>query len=101
MTAPDDPKDEALKRLDDRLDALAASQTRKRVSFEAGGSGAASRLVAELVGSVLTGLGAGYGLDRFAGSSPFGLIAGLLIGAVVGVILGVRAASRASGSDGS
>ena len=36
MTAPDDPKDEALKRLDDRLDALAASQSRKRVSFEAG-----------------------------------------------------------------
>ena len=53
------------------------------------------------MGSVLTGLGAGYGLDRFAGTTPFGLIAGLLIGAVVGVILVVRSASRASGADGS
>jgi len=96
MTAPEDPTEEALRRLDDRLGALEASQTRKAVSFEPGGSGAAYRLVAELVGGVLGGLGFGWLLDRFLHSSPFGLIGGVLIGAVVGVVLVVRSASAMS-----
>lgn len=96
MTAPDDPTDEALRRLDDRLGALEASQTRKVVSFEAGGSGAAYRLVAELVGGVLAGLGFGWLLDQFLHTTPFGLIGGVLIGAGVGVALVVRSATAMS-----
>ena len=96
MTAPEDPTEEALRRLDDRLGALEASQTRKVVSFEPGGSGAAYRLVAELVGGVLGGLGFGWLLDRFLHTAPFGLIGGVLIGAGLGVVLVVRSASALS-----
>ena len=96
MTAPEDPTEEALRRLDDRLGALEASQTRKVMSFEPGGSGAADRLVAELVGGVLGGLGFGWLLDRFLHTSPFGLIGGVLIGAGIGVALVVRSASAMS-----
>ena len=93
---PDDQTEEALRRLDDRIGALKASQTRKPVSFESGGSGAAYRLVAELVGGVLTGLGFGWLCDRFLHTTPFGLIAGTLLGAGIGVVLVVRSATAMS-----
>jgi len=93
---PNDPTGEAMKRLDDRLGALQASQTRTPVSFEHGGTGAAYRLVAELVGGVLTGLGFGWLFDRFLHTGPFGLIIGTLLGAGIGVVLVVRSASGMS-----
>jgi ATP synthase protein I len=96
MTAPEDPTDEAFRRLDDRIGALEASQVRKPLSFDAGGPGAAYRLVAELVGGVLAGLGFGWLLDRYLHTSPFGLIGGVLVGAGLGVVLVVRSASAMS-----
>jgi len=96
MAEPDETTTEALKRLDDRLGALKVSQTRERLQFEAGSSGAAYRLIAELVGGVLMGLGFGWLVDRFAHTTPFGLIGGLLIGAGASVFLVVRTASAMS-----
>lgn len=96
MAEPDETTTEALKRLDDRLGALKVSQSRERVSFQAGGSGAAYRLIAELVGGVLMGLGFGWLVDRFLHTTPFGLIGGLLVGAGASVFLVVRTASAMS-----
>jgi len=99
MTEPGEPIDEALRRLDDRLGALEASQSRTPVSFEAGGSGAGYRLVAELVGGVLVGLGFGWLFDRFFHTAPLGLLSGLLIGAGTAVFLVVRTATAMSDAE--
>lgn len=95
---PKPPTDEeALERLDKRLDALAARTTRKGgTGFSDEASGAGYRLVAELVSGVLGGLGLGWLVDRYAGTSPFGMISGLLLGTIAAVYLVVKAASRMS-----
>jgi ATP synthase protein I len=90
------PRDEAFKRLDDRLDALAASARREPRRFDMEGSGAGYRLIAELIGGVLAGLGLGWLVDRLAGTAPFGLISGVLIGAGTSVFLVARSAGRMS-----
>ena len=74
MSQSDDQREEALKRLDERLDAIETERTKSKPSF--GADKAASdgyRLLAELVGGVLGGLGLGWGFDRLAGTSPLGM----------------------------
>jgi ATP synthase protein I len=99
MAEPDETTKEALKRLENRLGALKASQTRERLQLQAGGSNAGYRLIAELVGGVLMGLGFGWLVDRFLHTTPFGLIGGLLIGAGASVFLVVRSASAMSDAE--
>ena len=93
------PRDEALKRFDQRLETLAASQSRapKGLAMESGAS-AGYKLIGELIGGVLTGLGLGWAVDRFAGTAPIGLIAGVLIGTGVSIFMVVRSAGRMSGA---
>jgi ATP synthase protein I len=94
---PKQPSDEeALARLGRRVDALEARTTRKRTGFSEEGSSVGYRMVAELVSGVLGGLGLGWLFDKYAGTRPWGLIAGVLLGTVAGVILVVKAASRLS-----
>jgi ATP synthase protein I len=94
---PKQPSDEeALARLGRRVDALEARTTRKRTGFSAEGSGAGYSMVAELVSGVLGGLGLGWLFDKYAHTSPFGLIVGVLLGTVAGVFLVVKTASRFS-----
>ena len=96
---PGVPRDEALKRFDDRYDALAASQQRVSKGHEMeSGAGAGYRLIGELIGGVLTGLGLGWVVDRFAGTTPWGLIGGMLIGTGVAIFIVVRSAGRMSGA---
>ncbi len=97
MSEPKASDDQALKRLSTRLDALAASSQRTPRRFDVeGGAGAGYRLIAELIGGVLVGLGLGWVLDRFAGTSPFGLIGGVLIGSGLSIFVVVRSAGRMS-----
>ena len=93
------PRDEALKRFDERYETLAAAQASapKGLGMESGAS-AGYRLIGELIGGVLTGLGLGWAVDRFAGTSPIGLIAGVLIGTGVAIFMAVRTAGRMSGA---
>jgi ATP synthase protein I len=49
------------------------------------------RLSTELVAGVLVGAGIGWGLDRWLGISPWGLIVFLLLGFAAGVLNVVRA----------
>lgn len=58
----------------------------------------AFRLASEFVAGILVGVGIGWGLDRLAGTSPWGLIGFLLLGFVAGVVNVVRSAGRMSAS---
>jgi ATP synthase protein I len=60
----------------------------------------AFRLASEFVAGVLVGAALGWGLDRVAGTSPWGLIGLLLLGFCAGVVNVVRAAGRMSTSSG-
>jgi ATP synthase protein I len=94
---PKQPSDEeALARLGRRVDALEARTMRKRAELSAEGSSAGYSMVAELVSGVLGGLGLGWLFDKYAHTSPFGLIVGVLLGTVAAVILVVKTASRLS-----
>jgi ATP synthase protein I len=95
---PKQPSDEeALARLSRRVDDLQARTTRRRTgSFSEGGAGAGYSMVAELISGVLGGLGLGWLFDRYAHTSPFGLITGVLLGTAAAVFLVVRTASRMS-----
>lgn len=62
----------------------------------------AFRLASEFVAGILVGVALGWGLDRVAGTSPWGLIGFLLLGFCAGVVNVVRASSRMAtpGRDG-
>jgi ATP synthase protein I len=93
MADPRTPHDEAFASLDKRLDDLDQTSRREPVRFDEG-SGAGYRVVGELIGGVLTGLGFGWLLDRIAGTNPWGLIGGMLIGTGVSIFLVARSAGR-------
>jgi ATP synthase protein I len=96
MPEPKDLRPDALQRLDERLEALRVRNERKPYRWD-DSSSAGYRLVAELIGGVLAGLGFGWLADRFLGSSPWGLIVGVLAGAGVSVFAVARSAGRMSG----
>jgi ATP synthase protein I len=50
------------------------------------------QLSSELVGGVVVGAGIGWGLDRWLGTSPWGLIVFVLLGFAAGVLNLMRAA---------
>ena len=82
MPKADEPNDKALQSLDARLDAFeakkAAEKPAQAATEKANQDG--YRLLADLIGGVLVGLGFGWLLDRYAHTSPWGLVGGLLIG---------------------
>ncbi len=99
MSEPPHPRDEALQRFDERYDAAVASGARVRKRYGADeGAGVGYRLIGEMVGGVLTGLGLGWLVDRIAGTAPFGLIGGVLIGTAASIYLVVRTAARMTAS---
>jgi len=96
MPHPDDPPDEALASLDQRLGAAEAAQARK-VSPDAHAAMAQGyRFVGEVVGGVLGGVGLGWLFDRFAHTQPWGVVAGLLIGTGISIFAAVSTAAKAS-----
>lgn len=58
----------------------------------AAGYGQALRLSSEFIAGVAVGAGLGWGVDRFVGTSPWGLIVFLLLGFGAGVLNVMRAA---------
>ena len=88
-----------LKRLGERLDQASRSsetssgprqQTNDTSAFARG-----FRLSSELVGGVLVGAGIGWLLDRWLGTTPWGLILFLLLGFAAGILNVMRAAGVA------
>ena len=92
MPKSDDRHDEAIKRLDQRLDQFTAGREQKNAYQGARSVSDGYRLLAELIGGVLGGLGFGWLFDRFLNTSPLGMICGLLIGLGVSVVVIVRQA---------
>lgn len=96
MPKPDESRD-GLKRLDKQLDAFEASRTTKPLSMGMGGSASEGfRLLGQILGGMLGGLGLGWFADRLAGTAPFGLLSGLLIGTALSVFVAVRTATAMS-----
>ncbi len=95
----DHERDAALERRRRELDQALAS---RRVGEPAGGTAAASsgatgygtalRLSSEFIAGIVVGAGLGWIVDRFAGTSPWGLIVFLLLGFGAGVLNVLRAA---------
>jgi ATP synthase protein I len=108
----DGPNSDAeLSRRLDRLSRELDAERRERAAAmppersEGPGYGQAVKLASEFVAGILVGVGIGWGLDRLAGTSPWGLIGFLLLGFCAGVLNVVRAAggmtAGAKKSDGS
>jgi ATP synthase protein I len=96
MPHPNDPPDEALRSLDQRLGAAEAARARKLSPDTHAAMAQGYRFVGEVVGGVLGGVGLGWLLDRFAGTAPWGLVGGLLIGAGLSIFVAVSTAAKAS-----
>jgi ATP synthase protein I len=97
MSQPDEESHEALRRLDQRLDAL-EGQRASKPNAEAGvaerGVGEGYRLLGEVIGGVLGGLGLGWAVDYFAHTTPFGMVVGLLLGTAASAYAAVKSAER-------
>ena len=97
MPKPDESSHRALRRLDKRLDAFEASRGAKPSLMGMGESGGEGfRLLGQLLGGVLGGLGLGWLVDRLAHTTPAGMVGGLLIGGGLSVYAAVRSASAVS-----
>jgi len=96
------PSDTELARRFDRLNRDLQAEKAERAAAErpprsdGAGMALAFRLAGEFVAGVLVGAALGWGLDRVAGTSPWGLIVLLLLGFCAGVLNVVRAAGRLS-----
>ena len=98
MPKADEPNDRASQSLDARIAAFEARKAAEkpiRAEHEKS-SQDGYRLLADLIGGVLAGLGLGWALDRFAGTEPWGMVGGLLIGMGFSIYLVVRKATKLS-----
>jgi ATP synthase protein I len=98
MPKADEPNDKAFQSLDARLDAFEAKKAAEqpvRAEHEKS-SQDGYRLLADLIGGVLVGLGFGWLLDLFAGTQPWGMVGGLLIGMGLAIFSVVRKATKLS-----
>ena len=94
MPRPDDQPEEALSRLGEELHAFETSRART-ASPEANRSiGEGYRLIAELIGGLLGGVGIGWLVDRLAHTAPWGIAIGVSVGAGFSVFMAVRTAAR-------
>ena len=93
MPEPDRTSREALDRLDEKLGSFEVSRRSKPFSLGSGDSASAGyRMLGQILGGVLGGLGVGWLVDHWAGTSPFGVLIGLLVGVGVSVFAAVRSA---------
>jgi ATP synthase protein I len=94
MPQPDDRPDEALNRLGEELQAFEAERARPASSQASRSIGEGYRLLAELIGGVLGGVGLGWLFDRLANTSPWGMAVGVSLGAGLSVFMAARTAVR-------
>ena len=98
MPKADEPNDRAPQSLDARIAAFEARKAAEkpiRAEHEKS-SQDGYRLLADLIGGVLAGLGLGWAIDRYAGTEPWGMVGGLLIGMGFSIYLVVRKATKLS-----
>ena len=96
MTPPEETREEAVRRLQQRAGALEARTTQTPRDYGAQAHSYGYRLLGLLLGGVFVGLGFGWAIDAIAKTGPFGMIIGVLVGFVVSVWLAVRSARQMS-----
>ncbi|HVN00524.1 MAG TPA: AtpZ/AtpI family protein [Caulobacteraceae bacterium] len=98
MSQPDDESQEALKRLQDRLDTFDGQRAPKADAADSAerSMGEGYRLLGEVIGGVLGGLGLGWLVDHFAHTTPFGMVIGLLLGTAASAYAAVKSADAMS-----
>lgn len=94
MPRPDDQPEEALNRLDEELHAFEKSRARTASPGADRSIGEGYRLIAELIGGLLGGVGIGWFVDRLAHTAPWGMAIGVSVGAGFSVYMAVRTAVR-------
>jgi ATP synthase protein I len=94
MPHPDNSRDEAIKRLDERAAALEKRTTPEVHDYGSQAAGYGYRLMGVLIGGVFVGLGLGAGIDVLAKTAPWGMIAGVLLGFGISIWMAVRSAQR-------
>ena len=90
------PEDDALNSLRRRVDAARAQDVAASPDEPPNAASLALRMGGEFGAAVLVGAAIGFGIDHFAGTSPFGLGGGLILGFAAGVTNVVRAAQSYS-----
>ena len=94
MSGPDPSREEALARLNERASALETRNVKPVRDYGAAAVNQGYQLLGQLIGGVLVGVAAGFGIDAYAGTTPWGTIVGVLVGFGVSVWLAVRTAKR-------
>lgn len=94
MPVPEETREEAIRRLEERAGALEARTTQTPRDYGTKAAGYGYRLLGVLVGGLFVGLGFGFAIDAVAGTKPWGMIIGVLVGFVVSVWMAVRSAQR-------
>ena len=94
MPQPDDDSQEAIKRLDERLKSFKAdgAPSTGGLGAEQGGVAEGYRLLGEVIGGILCGIGLGWVFDHFAHTTPFGLVIGLLLGTAASAYAAMKSA---------
>lgn len=96
MPQPDPSREEAIRRLDERAQALEARTTQPTRDYGAKAAGYGYRLMGVLLGGLFVGLGFGFAADAVLKTTPWGTIIGVLLGFAVSVWMAVRSAQRIS-----
>ena len=96
MPHPDNSRDEAIRRLDERAAALEERTTQTPRDYGSKAAGYGYRLMGVLIGGVFVGLGFGAGADVVLKTAPWGMIIGVLVGFGVSIWMAVRSAQRMS-----
>ena len=94
MPHPDNSRDEAIRRLDERAAALEERTTQTPRDYGSKAAGYGYRLMGVLIGGVFVGLGFGAGADVVLKTAPWGMIIGVLVGFGVSIWMAVRSAQR-------
>ncbi|MGH7024738.1 MAG: AtpZ/AtpI family protein [Caulobacteraceae bacterium] len=98
MPEPDETSREAFENLDQKLETFEASRKAKPSPLSGLGDSSSDgfRMLGQILGGVLGGLGLGWLVDRLAHTSPFGILVGLLVGVGFSVFAAVRTATAMS-----
>lgn len=94
MPHPENSRDEAIRRLDERAAALQQRTTQAPRDYGSKAAGYGYRLMGVLIGGVFVGLGFGAGADVVFKTAPWGMIIGVLVGFGVSIWMAVRSAQR-------
>lgn len=95
MTQPDDRPPEATDRLEAQLAAFEAKRARSTTPFTGEALvGKGWTMIIQLIVTALAGVGLGWLVDRFAHTSPIGLVVGAVLGAGLAVYQAARTAAH-------